>query len=513
MNSILDFCPPGVTLRDNQVDILLQIEANWSKFDAFVLSAAVGSGKSLIALIVARWANFKGLSAGILTHRVSLQDQYEQSFPDVPTLRGVSRYMCKDYQMSCGDVKELFEGKYCSSACSYSCAKTKVAAAQTAVYNYQTYIYNEIERPVVICDEAHTAFDIMSEMYAITCWKHKEHYPDSLQTCGDLAVWLERRSAQIVQEIQLLVNTITAAKVAGQEPVKADIRHLRQFKERLGKYRKILNGLQIAPANFFIEHTMGDYRGKQMPMLRVRPTTLQGLPPLLWGKETKKVILMSGTIGAQDVSKLGMRTLRVKYIYGQNPIPADVRPVDVSWGVNMAAKHQDANLPELAKRIQELADRYADVKGLCHLTYDLAKKLRPLLPSNRYIWHTSETSETALKQFLGTKENKILMACGREEGLDLPGPEYGWQAILKIPWPNRTDKLVDKWYREDMDWIHWLTVRKLRQMCGRVVRGPEHKKTTYILDSGFGNPPKRRWGLVNQAREMFGQDFMESVKW
>ncbi len=524
MKSILEYCPPGTSLRPVQITALLDIEAALTQHDVVVGSYDVGSGKSLIARVVAAWAADHDRSTGILTHRVSLQDQYERSFPDVPTLRGVGRYTCSRYQMNCAEVKETV-GEYCGGGCSYLAARNATKASKVAVFNYHTYLFNYTDRrDWLVVDEAHALFEILAEQYAISCWKHKESYPDNLRTCGEVAIWLETRlrvirseSEDVKQQIAIHMQEARSRALKDEvvQPPADLVKELKVLQETVQRYERILNGLQTAPANFFIEHSTDFYRGKEMPLLRVRPTTLRGLPPLLWsnGNRKQKLILLSGTIREEDVSKLGLQGMRVKYLEGENPIPASQRPVDASFGLNMSFKYQDKNLPGMAQKIRELATKHSDTKGLCHLTYDLSRKLQPLLTGPRYIWHTNKDSAQKLKQFLDSKEPVIFMACGMEEGLDLAGPEYGWQAIIKIPWPSRADKLIDKFYREDMPWVLWMTVRKLRQMTGRICRGPTDFGVTYILDSGLGNPKKRRWGLMNQCQKLFGKSFLDSVKW
>ncbi len=504
--SILSYCPPGITLRPTQVTALLEIESALTNYDVIVGSYPVGSGKSLLARVTAAWAQDHDRRTAILTHRVSLQDQFEASFPDVPTLRGVGRYTCKTYQMSCADVKDTV-GAYCGDSCTYKKARDTALKSPVAVYNYHTYLYGNDSKDWLIVDEAHALFDVLTEQYTINCWKHKEKYPDKIATCGEVAIWLEKRRKSLLGEMALLRATPDLGKEGMKE--------LKVLQDTEKRYSRILSGLQTAPANFFIEHSTDFYRGKEMPLLRVRPTTLRGLPPMLWDTSNRKqkLIFMSGTIGPADVEKLGLTGMRVKYLRGENPIPVSQRPVDASFGLNMAYKYQDKNLSEMAEKVMELATKHSDTKGLCHLTYDLSRKLRPLLTDPRFLWHTSQDAQEKLKEFKASSEPVILMACGMEEGLDLAGPSYGWQAILKIPWPSRADKLIDKFYREDMNWIQWITVRKLEQMTGRICRGPDDYGVTYVLDSGFGNPPKRRFGLFQQCRALFSKSFIASIKW
>lgn len=506
MTSILNHANEGVTLRDNQVEILEQIERDWDRADIFVIQAPVGSGKSHLAVTTANWAHkTRGKRSTILTHRVQLQDQYERSFPEIPALAGVGRYECPTYKMSCGSTKEAIEG-YCSGSCGYLQKRTAAERAPVAVYNYHVFTYLSDERDILICDEAHSLFDILSEMFSLSLWKHKEKYPDGLKTCGDVAIWLEKQIKEINLDLQNLRTQLSKTAEG--------VKQIAELQKTVKKYYKVLSGLQRAPLNFFIEHTRGDYFGKQKELLRIRPTTLVDLPPTLWNyKVDQKIILMSGTISPEDIKKLGFVGRRIKYITGANPIPVERRPIDVSWGVNMGAQHQERNTPLICKKIEELAAKHAGKKGLVHLTYGMVPKFKAHLRDSKYLWHTPEDREEVLRKYLESKEPVILMACGFSEGLDLAGEDFEWQAIAKIPYPSLGDQLVAKWAREDPQWYLWLTIRQLEQMAGRISRGPTDYGKTYVLDGAFGNPVKKRAGIIDRARKLMSPGFLSAVSW
>lgn len=77
--------------RKSQELVINAIEDAYKTKKIVVLEAPVGSGKSAIAMAIARWLG----SSHILTPRKSLQDQYYNDFPDeVVTMKGKSGYPC-----------------------------------------------------------------------------------------------------------------------------------------------------------------------------------------------------------------------------------------------------------------------------------------------------------------------------------------------------------------------------------------------------------------------------------
>ena len=91
MTGILDHFPPGMTPRKDQRDILLEIESSYNSYDYFMICAPTGSGKSAIAYTIAKWQ----FDTGIVTSTKTLQDQYVQSFPDIPVIKGKNNFKCE----------------------------------------------------------------------------------------------------------------------------------------------------------------------------------------------------------------------------------------------------------------------------------------------------------------------------------------------------------------------------------------------------------------------------------
>lgn len=509
--TILDFFPTEFggrvdqKPRTNQVAVLKQVQDVWGKSDVIVIRAPVGSGKSPLAQTIAAWATQDKHTAAILTHRVSLQEQYKRDFPTIPTLMGKSRYTCPGNEYSCADMIDMF-GDCNGAGCVYTQAKEAAKAAKVAVMNYHIYTYLPDKRNAIICDEFHRVFDILSEMYSLKLWAHKDKYPKGMSTAGDVAVWLEGR-------IKVLGKEIGRLKPLAKED-KEVAKQLKEATDQQKKFTRLIAGLQTAPANFFLEHKKDFYRGQEKDCLQVRPTSLQNLPPILWRSSgIQKIVLMSGTSNEQDIKKLGLEGMRISYINSANPIPKERRPVDASWGVNMSWEYQDKNMPVLAERIQTLAITHIDTKGLVHLTYGMAEKLKRYLKGDRFLWHDNKNREEVLQRYLESKEPVVLMACGMSEGLDLAGPEFGWQVIAKVPYPSMADKLIAKWASEDSPWYNWMTARTIEQQVGRICRGPDDFGKTYIVDLAFGNIPKKRPGFVQRAHKLFSKDFLESITW
>jgi Rad3-related DNA helicase len=503
--SILDHIPSGYEPRPWQVEALQEVERYWDGSDVIVIPGKVGFGKSLVAATISSWRAAAGESTGIITPRVALQEQYSSSFDKIPILKGKHRYQCKESEFkSCGERQEI-TGNYCTTenrkcACVYRAARRQVESSKEAIFNLSSYYYSKVPRQVTIFDEAHLIYDFITDQFTLKMWKHKDKYPDDLKTAGDLAIWLEG-------QIGKLSATLRKKGYVENNPEMA-----RSLSKRLTKYSRVRRGLSEAPANFFIERTSDTFRGSTKDVLLVRPASIIGLPEIMWPeKVTQKVVLMSGTISTVDLRRLGLRGKRVRWIKCANPISPERRPVDASWGVNMSYKYQNENVGKLCEKILQTAQKHPE-NGIIHTTYSLAEKMKKYLVGDRFIWHTQDDKEDKLEEFQNS-EGKILVASGMSEGIDLAGDKYTWQVITKIMYPNMGDQLIAKWYKEDYEWILWMTTRTILQQTGRIVRSPEDYGITYIFDSAFGNQAKKRRGLCIQADKYIPGDYKESIKW
>jgi len=523
MKSILEYCPKQFELREHQIEILRQVEAAWDKHFVITIPAGVGTGKSLIGQTIARWANTKKLSVGTITPRNKLQDQYTDSFPDVPSLKGRGKYQCEQLKMSCSEGKELLGGlshAYCSE-CPIQIAKEETIGSNNAIFNFQSYLLNKCTKNVVIIDEAHNALGVLEDSYTTILWQHKFNYPDNMNTCGEVAIWLEEVIKKETAKFKLLEEAILPHKetdlASVSSAIKRDVMKLRKshtnLSRQINKYKQVRRGLDKAPDNFFIERVEELYAGRKQPALKIRPTTLDGLPPVLWGKHTRKLILMSGTINEIDIQDMGLGRRTCAIIKAQDPIDLKRKPFVVENLINMGYKYQDKNLPKMVAKIRDIMSRHADTKGVIHTTYGLAKKFQTQLNDTRVLYHTSENREEVLETFLTSEEPVVLVACGMSEGLDLAGEAFGFQMITKVMWPNKKDKLIDYRYKNNMPRILWDTVRTIRQQKGRIVRGPSDYGVTYMLDSAFGNVRLRRRGLFQQTISLWGDSFVNSIEW
>lgn len=438
--------------RPVQEKALRLVQDNWDSHDVFVLSLPVASGKSKISQTIAKWCKTQSC---ILTPTNILVDQYQQEAKGFSFLKKKDSYTCHSHfdnelgNLSCAQVYKDRGGSHCGG-CHYVRKVREAKRALSGIYNYHTYMALKMQVPVVIFDEAHKVLDTIRALSAKKVWQFQHLYPDWVNTYQTLYRWVSGKATHSDKKI----------------------------------FQTLKEDLEANSKQYLVKRGMEPYRGEERDCLSLLPLDVSRQPPIFWPNKVKKIVLMSGTISYKDIEAMGLDKRRVCYIDMPSPIEPEARPVIYQPVASMSWANQDANLEKLAQHLAQVAEQ-EEGKGLVHITYGLARKLRPLLPQERFLWHDSTNKLAVYKEFRETEEPRILMGSGLYEGIDLYGEDYKWQIITKVPYPSLAEPAIKFMAGKDPVWYHWETVKSVIQACGRICRGPEDSGTTYVIDSSW----------------------------
>lgn len=487
MSNLCGSAPSKYTLRECQVSALSQLEEAWDKYDVFILSCPVASGKSLQAITIGEWLRLQGLSSAIITPQVLLQDQYTQEFPDLPSLKGRSHYCCNDPMYESCEDRFTVGSSYCSE-CDYVKAKSAVVQAPVGVYNLYSYLFLDRTSDILILDEAHSVASQLQEFYSLKIWQHEDNYPKNLHTQGDAVIWMEKHCSKLELEADLT----------------SDPKERLKLLRKVNKFTRLIRGINRDPGHFFYENKMAEFRGTQRPCIEIRPVTLQHTSRTLW-KQHKKIVMMSATLHPNDIEYLGLKGKRCKYIEVDSPIPAANRPIVIKPTAQMTYATLKDSIPKVCDAINNLLEKHQG-KGMIHITYGMIPLFKKYLTSDRFMWHTEKTRLSVYEKFRTSKDNRVLVACGMSEGIDLAGVDYEWQVIAKIMFPSLGDALVKRQKEQEPKWYAWQAIKTTIQQTGRICRTPTDYGITYILDSSFVF-------LYQSNRELFPNYLKEALQW
>ena len=473
---ILEFFPKSKQPRPIQIDTLRKIEEVWKDSDVIVVNLPVATGKSYIAMTIAKWLASKDIHSRILTPTNILVDQYIKDFPRLHTVYKKSTYVCEpetplSSEMSCEKAHKK-RGRTCDN-CPYVKAKKKGYKVPYGVYNYYTYYAHKYFEECMIVDEAHNLISTIQAMAADKIWCFQYGIPPSIKTYRGLLDWIERHPSL----------------------------------DDDAKLQKLHKELVSGQTSFLVQRTIDLYHKEYKECLKLLPVDIRNAPPFLWPiPEVSKLILLSATIGFKDVESLGLDKRKVTFIHADSPIPIERRPVHYTPIGSLSMHSQDNNLPLLAARIQELLQNHTE-KGFIHITYSLANKLQPLLKNEeRLIWHDKENKMAQYQSFRAKtpESGAVMVASGLYEGVDLPEDMGRWQVITKVPWPSLGEPAIKYLAERDPEWYSNECIKTILQASGRICRSISDYGITYILDSSF----KR---LYDNYRDLFPEWYQKGV--
>jgi Rad3-related DNA helicase len=459
------------TPRPQQVDILNKVEANWDKYDVFVIEASVAVGKTRVAQCIAAWNNSKNKKkTRIITPTNLLVEQYKETFPRMHCLKKQESYRCDCYPDSmelamanCKNRKQV-EGEFCPT-CAYVKAVRQSYVMPYMVSNYYVYMVHNLHVNTVVIDEAHNLLPFVRNMSGKKLWHHEYHFPSYVNSYGSLLKW---------------VNSLPATQL-----------------EASAKLKLLKEELETGRLRYLVELGEDEYRGDVRKCIKLLPIDVSKEKPILWPNKGKnaveKIVLMSATINEVDVAALGLDQKRVLKITVGSAIDVEKRPIIYDPIINMALAYQPKAIPELAKFIEEAAAHYEGTKGIVHVTYSVAVKLQQYISNPRILFHDQENKSEIYNLWRESdpKEGLVLIGAGMSEGLDLAGPDYTWQIISKIPYPSLEDPAIRYLAENNPKTYAWDTLRVLCQSYGRICRTPDDYGVTYILDKQFESLLKR----------------------
>lgn len=447
------------------------------------------TGKSWLAVTIAKWLHYLQTQTAIVTPTKMLQDQYMEEFPQFPNLKGRTSYPCQKFSNKTCDDTYIKVG-HCCQQCPYVETRKQCQDEDIIFANYHTLFANKIHKENLIIDEAHNVIPMLLDMFSLELWQHKHGFPDEIQYLGQLAVWLEQQVAYFDKLHEQGVIT-------------------EEQNRRREKYRMFVGDLAHKDGKYYFECGLKKFgtRKQKYKQIVVKPMSAKYVPKLLWPKSTvRKIFLLSATIIDKDIEECGLNLgRRIYYINCDSPIPPENRPFVVEPIINMGYAHREESLPKLVNILEILADKHRD-KGLVHVTYAIATQLKKYLKNDRFIYHTKTNKMDVYKKFRESNGNEILIASGMSEGIDLVEDAGRWQVIPMIPYISLADGWVKTKMKLDKQWYTWTAIRTIQQQAGRICRTPTDTGVTYMLDSRF---PVLFFKTVKQWPKWF----TEAMRW
>ena len=205
------------------------------------------------------------------------------------------------------------------------------------------------------------------------------------------------------------------------------------------------------------------------------------------------------------LSKDEIKFIRIK----ESDFPKENRPIhlmNIAW---LNSKNIMDNLPTIAKTVNNIMSIHKNEKGIIHTTSYFQLEFIKNNLNKENLGRLIETSPNTdrieiLQRHSRNPKPTVLISPSFYQGLDLKDDLSRFQIIIKIPYPDLSDKKVAALRKKDMNWYLWNTIVRLTQTYGRSIRSKDDHASTYILDSNINY-------LLRNANDMFPKWFTEAI--
>ena len=531
----------------------------------YILQAPTGSGKSIIAMIVAGVLSENyGMRGYILISDLSLIQQYESDLnkylPDWGVIKGQEQYMCMSngcsFKMgSCrlagytsyAEIKSSYGD--CAPYCDYIIQRDKAIAAPVTLCTYQHWLIQQNmvnkkfsateasvpfpKRDFIICDEAHKIVDIVQSYFSPRMSpKDDKSFDDIISNSSvdrknksilldikkklykeDNVVVLYSLLKEYANTLATIENGVSAilASVSltykGRGPINKDEKRLLHTCHWfIDHYESYLSYLKIIEKDnsYLIKTHMKD--GDVLVFNCVDESYLMNS---YFHSRCGSCLYMSATMGDPVVYSKNSGISKYRATYINSHFNYDNSPIYYIDNYKMSYSNKDTSFPAIITMIENILELYNGYRGVILLSsYDLTNKLYD---------NISEKHKKRLLRYDNTQDKQekidqhkystdsVLIGPSLFDGLSLDDDLCRFLIIAKIPYPDLSNNFIKTKMDIDSDWYSSKAALNVIQGIGRGVRSSTDWCCSFILDGCFTS-------LIKYNRGMFDDSFIQRVK-
>ncbi len=406
--------------------------------------------------------------------------------------------------------------------CHYYHQKWVGARASHTVYNYR-YFLSDIfyagstqRRNLLVLDEAHQLESEVGDFRSFTIHKNslrlvKMQMPDKnaeiIETWIDFCIELRERLFDFAEKAQGVIER--SNQKIDVEPYTE--KNLIDALEREKSLTAVIDDMKANKKNWIVSGIQREPSTNQLTRVSLIPLEIsQYFEPIL--DKGSVTLFMSATILSKDYlcKTAGLDPEKVKFIrVDESDFPVKNRPIhmmNIAW---LSAKTMAESMPKVAKTVDNIMSMHKNEKGIIHTTsYSQLQFIKDHVSKenkDRLIETGSSIDRTeVLEKHYTSKNPTVLISPSLHLGVDLKDDLSRFQIIVKVPYPDLTDKKIAAMKERDPKWYIWNTVLRLIQAYGRSVRSKDDYATTYVLDSSISF-------LLKSAQDLVPKWFREAI--
>jgi Rad3-related DNA helicase len=248
--------------------------------------------------------------------------------------------------------------------------------------------------------------------------------------------------------------------------------------------------------------------------VEIKPLFIRNYTNKLLFDKVDCVLIMSATIISPAVMRdsLGISKEDCWAATRDSIFPVKNRPIYYKPCGSMSFKNKNETMPKILKEVEELCERYNDVKGIIHshsneLTKYIVENSSNYLKSRLLSSLDFGGNKDFLMEEHKKRNNSIIISPGMAEGISLNDELSRMQILVKVPFPGLgNNEQLKQRMNLSPSYYDWLCCLKLVQSIGRSVRSETDYADTYILDSDFKF-------FYNKAKNMIPKWIKEAIIW
>jgi Rad3-related DNA helicase len=216
---------------------------------------------------------------------------------------------------------------------------------------------------------------------------------------------------------------------------------------------------------------------------------------------------MSATIYEDYPEYLGLKRDQYDYWEFDSSFPPERSPVYVLPVAFMKYDMAEKDRERVTYVLDNIAKEHRGEKGIIHtVSYERARYYsKGSKWKSRILENTPDSTARTVERFHLSTGDEYLVSPSVGTGYDFADDHCRWQVIMKVPFPDMRNKLVEKRKERDKNYASRLAAIYLAQAAGRSTRSQEDWSTIYITDAVF-------WNWYQQNIRMFPKWFRDRIK-
>jgi len=197
-------------------------------------------------------------------------------------------------------------------------------------------------------------------------------------------------------------------------------------------------------------------------------------------------VLVSATLNPKLLSLLGITS---DFAFTEYPavFPASRAPVYSLDTAKVAKGMSYEDKIKVVDQIDRILDSRHDRKGIIHTSsYQWRNFIVDTCRTRaRFITHGKGDTAQVIKEFKSLDWPAVLVSPSVTTGYDFPGSQCEFQIIAKLPFPDRSSKILIEREKDDPWYSPYIMVQSLIQSCGRGMRSENDRCETFIIDNNI----------------------------